>query len=142
MAVLGSPRVDGDDGNGDRSGERRRRGSGRRGRGRSGGRRAKRGGGRRRRGRGEAGGGPGRRRRRTEARRRRRRERTTARARFRRGEKAARVGNGGGRHGECLNSVGSERGRPEGKETGAAISAPSMTPAKFAGGFPNESERE
>nr|BAD28405.1 splicing coactivator subunit-like [Oryza sativa Japonica Group] len=75
-AVHGSPRVDGGDGNGDRSGGRRRRGSGRRGRRRSGGRQPKRRGGRDRRGRGgaeggdaEAGEGPRRRRRRTGARR-------------------------------------------------------------------------
>nr|BAI39959.1 splicing coactivator subunit-like protein [Oryza sativa Indica Group] len=105
---------------------KRRRGSGRRGRRCSGGRRTRRGGGRGRRRCGEAGGGdagagdgPGEQRRPAGGRRRRRRERATARARFRRGDGAARGGNGRERRGEGLNRVGRGRERPEGKETGA-----------------------
>ncbi|BAD52697.1 splicing coactivator subunit-like protein [Oryza sativa Japonica Group] len=148
-AVHGSPRVDGGDGNGDRSGGRRRRGSGRRGRRRSGGRRPKRRGGRGRRGRGEpeegdaeTGEGPGRRRRRTGARRRRRRERATARARFRRGERATSGGNGGGRHGERLYRVGRGRERPDEGETAAEDPAAIDAPARLGEEFPNESEGE
>ncbi|BAC21474.1 pr1-like protein [Oryza sativa Japonica Group] len=47
------------------------------------------------------------------------RERATARARFRRGERAASGGNGGGRHGEGLYRIGRGRELPDEGETGA-----------------------
>jgi Domain of unknown function (DUF834). len=66
----------------------------------------------------------------------------TARARFRRGERAASGGNGGGRHGECLYRVGRERERPDEGESAAEDPAAIDAPAKFAGANPNESEGE
>nr|BAD35868.1 pr1-like protein [Oryza sativa Japonica Group] len=66
----------------------------------------------------------------------------TARARFRRGERAASGGNGGGRHGERLYRVGRGRERPDEGESAAEDPAAIDAPAKLGGNFPNESEGE